>query len=562
VTGGVVPWGDYSPDQVETLISALIMQMVTGAQRIEGAGGDGGADVVAPVDGGEHVFEIKSFLQLLTKGHKSQIRKSLKQAVACRPDMVHWTLFLPKDLTPGEVRWFNRDLRPLAPSVSLDWVGRTAIEAALSERPWLLRAFAPGSPPREALEMLAELHAEEAGMPRGMVDGIERAQNLRRRIGDLDPDYDFDLDLGQDTTTIHVQPRTADALIRRPPTVGISFQAPEGSPVAAMIQQMLRYGRPADIPAEYVSAVELNLPGNLNELIPTGAQASVSLSKPEEEAHWRQPGRLHAVREGRILATLPVQWTDRSQGALGGSWLSGRDSSGWLEVRACTEPDRTGEIHIEAPASDDVLPAEALPALRFLQHLTRADHLNFQMPGNPITEARITGSWVPVPAAFLPVAEALARIQEASGVVFPMPNRLTHRDAEMLHFCDQILRHGHVDWYWPGAYVPMQPSAVRQLFLQGPLPRLNISGDSSTKPRIRLMGHDIPLPAPLHMEVTNVLVMNPLALATDVDSTPPHTMLVAHIGCDVQTRCTFSLADLSQEDEMKTATEGPPANPA
>src|SRR5262249_37818829 len=125
---------------------------------------------------GYHIFEIKSFHERLTSGQKTQIRNSLVRAVERQPDMVRWTVVLPLDLTPAEIRWFDGTLRPIAP-VPIDWLGRTALEAGLSERPDLLRAFAPGSIERRALELLGGYQAEQAGMARGMVDGVERARN-------------------------------------------------------------------------------------------------------------------------------------------------------------------------------------------------------------------------------------------------------------------------------------------------------------------------------------------------------------------------------------------------
>jgi hypothetical protein len=36
-----VPWLDYSADQVEQLLAALLIRMMPTAERIDGSGGDG-----------------------------------------------------------------------------------------------------------------------------------------------------------------------------------------------------------------------------------------------------------------------------------------------------------------------------------------------------------------------------------------------------------------------------------------------------------------------------------------------------------------------------------------
>ncbi len=128
---GTIPWGDYSPSQVEGLVAAWLTRVVAGAQRVDGAGGDDGADVRAPVDGGVRVFEIKSFYRRLTVGNKRQISRSLANAVQRQPDMVRWTLVLPLDLTPAEIKWFEQTLAASV-QVDIDCIGRTALEAGLN----------------------------------------------------------------------------------------------------------------------------------------------------------------------------------------------------------------------------------------------------------------------------------------------------------------------------------------------------------------------------------------------------------------------------------------------
>jgi tetratricopeptide (TPR) repeat protein len=168
-----VPWSDYSADQVEQLLAALLIRMIPTAQRIDGSGGDGGVDVQVPVDGGWHIYEIKRFAGRLTRTQQRQIEKSLHTAVSNQADMVAWTLVVPVDFTPAELGWFTSDLQRLSP-VPIMWMGRTTIETHLSEHRDLLRTFAPGSVEARALDLTAETLGWRAG--RG-------ALKVSRRVG-------------------------------------------------------------------------------------------------------------------------------------------------------------------------------------------------------------------------------------------------------------------------------------------------------------------------------------------------------------------------------------------
>jgi hypothetical protein len=105
-----IPWGRYSTDQVEDLVAALLLREYPGGERMDGAGGDDGIDVLVPASGGIHVFEIKSYRERLKPAQKSAIEKSARTAAEKNLDMVAWTLVIPLDHTPAERRWMNQDL--------------------------------------------------------------------------------------------------------------------------------------------------------------------------------------------------------------------------------------------------------------------------------------------------------------------------------------------------------------------------------------------------------------------------------------------------------------------
>jgi hypothetical protein len=157
-----VPWSDYSADQVERLVAALLTRIMPEAQHVDGSGGDGGVDVRVPVVGGLHIYEIKRFTERLKRGQRQQIQKSLLTAVRSQSMMVAWTLVVPLDPTPTELEWFESHLQGLSP-VPITWMGRTSIETHLSAHDDLLRTFAPGSVEARALDLAVGALCRKAG---------------------------------------------------------------------------------------------------------------------------------------------------------------------------------------------------------------------------------------------------------------------------------------------------------------------------------------------------------------------------------------------------------------
>jgi hypothetical protein len=558
LASSVVPWSEYSPAQTENLIAAWLIRTVEGAQRVEGAGGDDGADVRAPTHGdGLRIFEIKSFHELLRAGQRGQIRDSLRRAVKRQEKMIRWTLVLPKELTPAEIRWFENTLSPLA-GVPIDWIGRTEIEAGLSQHRDLMRAFAPGSTERRAMDILADYHAEQVAMTRGAVDGIERVRKLRQQFDLIDPYWTFDFRTQGQHLDLELQPKTEDSARIRPVTVGLSI-APSSSPeTAESYTQMMRYGRPASFSREDIESVSVDLPGNLNELVSPETVQSLVFKKNEDESAWRLSQRIEAVKDGRIIATLPVEWNDRSRGPLGGSWLSGYDRSGFLEVSIKTEPDqKTGGMSVRSYASDNVLPEEALPALRFLAKLGSSDLLRLRAPDNSVAELRVSAGMIGPPEALeacILFAETLARVQANAGVAFPLPGGWSKSDGEMLLFCDEILLNGKINWYFPSLSVNVSASRVAALLAESVLPRISMSATSGSAPTpVRLLGNEILLPGELRCNVDDILVTNPRTLASQVGKVAPWTPLAVRIEQDNRTKTTFYLYRETEPEESQSA---------
>lgn len=551
----LVPWHEYDGKDAERLLAALLIRTLPNAQRIDGAGGDDGVDVRVQVDGGWHIYEIKSFHSRLTSGQKRQIATSLTTAVQRQDSMTGWTLVLPLDLSPSEDRWFSGTLQAIA-SVPINWIGRTQIEESLSRNRDLLRAFAPGSAERRALDLLAQANAETSAMTRGMVDGIERIAALKDLMDLTDPDWAFDVSVAGDDVRIALRPKDADAPARSPIGISVEIDSANNLAVARQLEQFMLYGRPAEIPSESIISIKADLPGNLEEVISRGGHPALSIQKSDEEKGWRLAQRIDAVRDGRVIGTLPIEWDDRSQGPLGGTWLSGRDRSGFLELKMKTDPALKGGLEIRAPASDNVLPEDVVPVLKFLGLLRKGDSLRLVASGYPDVTARLTGQPAGhpgLPEAGIAVAEAIARIQLAVGVRFPLPGSWTPKEGEMIYFWDQLLATGQVQWYWPGYSVNLPAGKVAKLLSTSLLPRIAMTGTSFVDPVIELLGHSMQIQGQIRCEVTDMVIPNPRFLASQIRDVPPATLIVVTLAQDDRTKSMFYL-DRSTEPAQTLGT--------
>lgn len=314
-------WQDLEPMEVQRVVAALLVRMLPGAQAIDGSGGDDGADVVALTGDGAEVFEIKSFARRLTRGQKRQIRESLERARDSRPEMTKWTLAVPLDPSPAEERWLNDELQALV-DVPVRWMGLTELESALAEHPHIAREFWPGSTERRAMDLLASYHQERAALEAGVPDAIERGQKLRGLLGEVDPDFDFDIQLSDGQTVIGVRPRDDQALTRHPIGGTLTFEAPPGSPELDKINDFLTYGVALELDAPFVSATVRGLPGGLEQILDGASTTGIQIGPTSSPA---RSGRLTALAGGLVVNRLPVAVTEHSSGVAGGIRIVAED---------------------------------------------------------------------------------------------------------------------------------------------------------------------------------------------------------------------------------------------
>lgn len=544
----VVPWGELEALQLQRLVAALLVRILPGGYAVDGAGGDDGADVVHPVDGGVHVYEIKSFTARLTGGQRTQVRKSLATAVQQRSDMVAWTLVVPLDPSPAEERWMGETLAPLA-RVPVAWIGRTQLEAAFEDHPHLARAFLPGSSQARALELLAQYQHEQAGLGAGVPDVVERGARLRELLAQVDPDFDFDLDLHSGATTIHVKPKDAHALARRPIGGTLNLAAPAGSDEANAIEEFYAYGAPLTLSAENITGATIEgLPGGLDELFrdaqPHELRIGAAPAKPRR-------GRVVAVRQDRVIDRLVVTMTESTAGMAGGVRVLLVDDARVVRIEMRVGPNgRLGDVNFSVSATG-ALPDDALPAAKFIASLGDADSARLEIAGAPTARIRLpdtTRVHATGVSSLITLLEALQRVQDACGESFQLPEHMDPREQALLHLTDLILRGEPATWPWPGCLITLPAEQVRALLATGELPRMGVTGNGAMPGGFVIAGHELTLPGQLRMRADNVLVTNPLALHRVLGrSLRPDAPVQVRLEADDLTSVTFELLEPQAE---------------
>ncbi len=323
-----VNW-DSARHVFEDMVSNLLSNLHPNAERIDGSGGDDGRDVQLRESGRLDLFELKSFTGRVSKekGRRRNIEKSLKKAAELQPNS--WTLVVPIDPTSGELTWFD-GLKSKYP-FPLTWRGRTWLDDQMGKHPSIVRYHLEGAD-GEAMRALRELGKEQAALDRGAPDAVERLHKLRDRMEEIDPYYRIDIHMTGDTTTIEVHPRNRNAVRDRPIVISGRFSFPDtsiGRETAEKVQAVFDFGEDAIISGEFTQELHIDAPAGLGGDLTGG---HLQLGPAQDDTPFQLNARLIiSSPEQRQLASLPLRFTQRRLGNIGGS-VSGGDITGSLMV--------------------------------------------------------------------------------------------------------------------------------------------------------------------------------------------------------------------------------------
>jgi hypothetical protein len=96
------------------------------------------------------------------------------------------------------------------------------------------------------------------------------------------------------------------------------------------------------------------------------------------------------------------------------------------------------------------------------------------------------------PAGGLEFVEALARVQERTGVFFPLPHGLSEQEANAVLLADRLLRDGQVRMQGGRAKVVVTRARARELLQAFPSGQIALWNPNESF-AIRIGGHEVPL---------------------------------------------------------------------
>ena len=448
-----IRWADLEPQGYESMVSVLLSRLHPDAQRIDGKGGDGGRDVQI-VHGQDDLitdaFELKSFTGRMASGRKKQVVDSLNRAAALGP--ARWTLVVPIDPTPAELKWFRKLGEDYCFPIA--WYGKTWLDEKVSAFPDIRRYFVEGAN-AEVVRLLRELREEQAKV-NDVHDAVGRLRTLRERLSEIDPHYSYEMStvavgannwpsdvvfsVRFEDVRVDVYPKYSGAVKDRP--VSMSVMVALG-PEDLVIQDALGYGLEATIPDRLTGGVTIDAPSGLGGSFTKGElnifPTNTKLDKPVTLA-------LDIMDGDKPIASCPFHLTEQAAGPKG-FIFTGNDSTGCLEIRLRVNTmDQEVEVEFQLNLKP-ALPATLVPLFRWLDGWQPSHCLKIHWPdvhelcgviSKPFLEDRELSR----------VVEALAYLQDRSGKYWEMPLSLSDEEGRKILTAASLLKGENIDLKW------------------------------------------------------------------------------------------------------------------
>lgn len=453
-----VDWRKYEGTRVfEDAVSTLVSRLHPDAERIDGSGGDGGRDVQIRRPGQLYLFELKSFTNRLSAtnpNRRSQVEKSLLTAAALQPDS--WTLIVPIDHNESELKWFD-GLKEKYPFPLL-WHGEGWLNDQMMKYPDVRRYYFEDSS-HEVIEILKELNSEQGALAGGVDDALKRAQALRARLNDIDPQYRIEISPGpaaaaeaafpgaimyeerggggQDPWTISLLPKYKNADRDRPIQIKANLVFAAGDASGLSVDdyiQMMAFGSKDPMTVAVVD-LAVDAPTGLGGSHPTG---KMIIGAPVEKISL--PVRVQiSTPAGIPVASLDLTLSERVRGNKGVT-LFGEHDSKFLTIKM--KLDYSGNISFDFGTRpvDDYAPMELIPVLRLLIAMTEPNVAVLSLANQPTNPSVNLPQTPIVEPEFLRFVEAAGRVQYETGVHFRIPGDVSAADAatlsRMVHLLD------------------------------------------------------------------------------------------------------------------------------
>ena len=395
-------------------------------------------------------FELKSFTGRMDSGRRQQVKRSLDGAAALGP--ARWTLVVPIDPTPGELKWFRQlgeDYR-----FPFKWRGRTWFDEKMAAFPDIHRYFVENAH-AEVVRLLSIIREEQAIVTE-VQDVLARLGPLHDQLNEIDPYYRYELATVTDATNrwpsdvvfsvrqgdvrVDAYPKYRGAVRDRPVCIRAMIMV---DPEDLAIVEALGYGQKVTIPHSMVSSVAIDLPSRLGGDFSGG---EFNIRPADAEMSHPITLSLRIMAEDKVLASYPIQLKEQTSGPKG-SVFTGIDSTGWLEMRLTVnvvDDEVQAEFRV-IPQSG--IPTDLVPLFQWLDAFQPARQLYIRWPeGFEAGSEIIKHFWTDgSPVGFV---EALAYLQEHTGLYWEMPLSHTEEDAQEIVTTAALMKGENIDFSW------------------------------------------------------------------------------------------------------------------
>ena len=457
-----VRWSEVDQDTYEDMVAVLISRLHPTAQRIDGSGGDGGRDVLVPLEDGLEIYQLKSHTGRVRGSRRTHVKNSLARAAEHEP--AAWHLVVPIDPTPGEDEWF-KSLTSDYP-FACRWLGKTWLDSHMADMPEIRRYYLEDARD-EILELIERVNLETSALQDGVPGAIERLRALQTEVNQIDPHYLFYLSSQPDASVaISVHTRYPGAEKDRPIHVRPQFvfpDTPDGQQALQDLQRSLEFGTTSTIPSEFVHQVSIDLPAGLGGEY-SGAHLTLGSSTDHESRELLVVLQIRD-HDSSIVAQLPLNLIDQSSGHRG-AILTFTDTS--KAVTAAIQLDSEAsrlDLNYEFHQPNEYNPATLLPAVLLIASLEQGNQMTIVIDG------QILGSGVPQfsptlvqqARGFAHFLEALTFLQLSTGVYFDIQRDLTDDEIKGIYTGVRLLRGEVLQGTWTSCNIDIDREGYAML---------------------------------------------------------------------------------------------------
>lgn len=488
-----VDWPAYGGDFLEKVMAVFVAQDHPNAIRRTPASGDGGIDLLVPVDAGYVVEQVKGFGGRLDAPRRRQVKESW-DALCSDPrterPIVEWHLVVPIDPTPQEESWFE-GLICEAPFPCF-WRGAVHWDSLAAQHPHVVDFYFLGGRERVAARSRALLaQVADPSEPLRATDVAAALDTMRQALSRDDPHYRYDFltssaqppveQLTEFLLARTTQLREGDFL-----TVGVLAKhdyATEDHPITGLLsvnllddtvaedftakwEAALKFGRGLELPDGAVT-MTIEAPGGLGGSVELGSgrigPARVSNPVPEWRLAISDPA-------GKTRSELVLQTREHTRGPLGGAEVTMAHSSGAFTLTLQLDPLDDRPIgRMTFAANLDGQPIEgAVHVARFLNALCRPNEVVF-LPrhGNRALARQAVDNDKPLLSApLLRHLEDLAVIQTLADDVVRFPDEVDPGFANELRQYVRMLEGEEVRGTWDEMTLTFVEDTPRHLLHQ------------------------------------------------------------------------------------------------